>query len=77
MSSLSFRNTSGVTLEGGPVTVIDDEHYVGECMMDLVKPNEKKVLPYSVELDCKIKSERKCTNENVHRISVSMQGNLN
>jgi hypothetical protein len=42
MSSVLLCNTSGVTLEGGPVTVLQEEQYVGECMLDIMKQNEKK-----------------------------------
>ncbi len=71
MSSLVFINTCGVTLEGGPVTVLESEQYVGECMMETIVQNEKKILPYSVDLDCKITVQNESQNEPVYRTEVN------
>lgn len=54
MSAVLFKNTTGMTLEGGPLTVLEDENYVGESMLDTMKPDEERIIPYSVELGCVI-----------------------
>ncbi len=50
MSAVLFKNTTGATLEGGPVTVLEGLSYVGEAMLDTLKPNDEKLVPFSVEL---------------------------
>ncbi|MBN1808808.1 MAG: hypothetical protein JW909_07035 [Planctomycetes bacterium] len=57
MSSLLVKNSTGMTLEGGPVMVIEKDTYVGEAMLDTLKPSEERIVPYSVELGCVITSE--------------------
>lgn len=54
MSAILFNNITGMTLEGGPMTVLEDENYVGESMLDTMKPDEQRIVPYSVELGCVI-----------------------
>jgi hypothetical protein len=57
MSAVFVKNTSGATLEGGPVTVMEDGAYVGEAMLDTMKPDEERFVPYSVELGCVVQLE--------------------
>jgi hypothetical protein len=47
---IDFRNTTGLTLEGGPLTVYEGDVYAGECMMDTLAPEESRMLPYAVDL---------------------------
>jgi hypothetical protein len=57
MSAVFIKNTSGATLEGGPVTVMEDGAYVGEAMLDTMKPDDERFVPYSVELGCVVQIE--------------------
>lgn len=52
MACIEFTNTTGLTLEGGPVTVLEADTYVGEAMLDTMKPDDKRFVPYAVELSC-------------------------
>lgn len=52
MSAVLFNNTTGATLEAGPVTVLEDATYAGESMLETIKSNEEKLVPFSVELGC-------------------------
>ncbi|RKG74635.1 hypothetical protein [Corallococcus terminator] len=54
MTCIEFKNTTGLTLEGGPVTVTEDETYVGEAMLDTLKPDDVRFVPYAVELSCSV-----------------------
>jgi len=57
-SVVDFTNTTGLTLEGGPVTVYEGEIYAGEAMLDTVAPGEERMLPYSVALDVEVTVKR-------------------
>ena len=57
MSAILFKNVTGMTLEGGPMTVLEDENYVGESMLETMKPDEERLVPYSVELGCVISTD--------------------
>jgi hypothetical protein len=50
MRAVEFKNTTGLTLEGGPVTVLEGGSYVGEAMLETLKPDEQRLVPYAVEL---------------------------
>lgn len=57
MACIELHNTTGLTLEGGPVTVSEGDTYVGEAMLDTMKPADKRFVPYAVELACRISME--------------------
>src|SRR5262249_35644265 len=48
MRCVEFKNTTGLTLEGGPVTVLEAGSYVGEAMLETMKPAEQRLVPYAV-----------------------------
>lgn len=70
MSALEFENTTELTLEGGPVTVIERENYSGEAMLDTVKPGQTRLLPYAVELSCVVDSKAKVESGDVTSVFV-------
>lgn len=57
-SVVDFKNTTGLTLEGGPVTVYEGQIYAGEAMMDTLAPDEERMLPYAVALEVEVKVDR-------------------
>jgi hypothetical protein len=70
MRAVEFANTTGLTLEGGPLTVLEGGSYVGEAMLDTLVPDEKKLVPYAVELSVSVLDNVESHNENVHRIVI-------
>ena len=54
---IDFRNTTGLTLEGGPLTVYEDEVYAGEAMLDTLGPDEERMIPYAVDLAVEARTE--------------------
>lgn len=66
MSCVLMTNDSKMTLEGGPVMVLEGDAYVGEAMLETLKPDEERLLPYSVELGCVVSMEQDSTLEDVH-----------
>ena len=44
-----ISNSTGKTLDGGPVTVYHSSGYSGEAMMDVLKSGEKRLISYSVD----------------------------
>ncbi|HFE46660.1 MAG TPA: hypothetical protein ENJ18_14390 [Nannocystis exedens] len=71
MSALLFKNSTGLTLEGGPLTVIEEGSYIGEAMLATIKADEERVIPFSVELGCKIKVKPGSKLQNVHRVRIA------
>ncbi|MGD9682150.1 MAG: DUF4139 domain-containing protein [Candidatus Obscuribacterales bacterium] len=48
-AAVRLVNTTGLTLEAGPVTVMESESYAGECLLDVLKPDDKRILPYALD----------------------------
>lgn len=71
MSAMFIKNTTGLTLEGGPVTVMEDETYVGEAMLETMKPDEERIVPYSVELGCVVTSDNESEKHDIHRVRIN------
>ncbi|HVG60279.1 MAG TPA: hypothetical protein VNA24_17100 [Hyalangium sp.] len=71
MACIELKNTTGLTLEGGPVTVMEEDTYVGEAMLDTMKPDDKRFVPYAVELSCTVSVEDSSENGPVFRAVAS------
>jgi hypothetical protein len=70
MRCVEFKNTTGLTLEGGPVTVLEGGSYVGEAMMDTLKPEEQRLVPYAVELGVSVLDNVDSHDDNIHRVVI-------
>jgi hypothetical protein len=70
MRCVEFENTTGLTLEGGPVTVLDQGSYVGEAMLDTMKPTEKRLVGYAVELAVRVLDNVDSHNDHVSRVTI-------
>ncbi|MBN1312149.1 MAG: hypothetical protein JXB30_12085 [Anaerolineae bacterium] len=61
VAALRFRNHTGLTLERGPVTLVEDGDYKGEAVIPFTKEDIEVFLPYAVELGVKITDDTKST----------------
>jgi hypothetical protein len=57
LSSMRFKNGSGVVLERGPITVVEDGQYVGEAVLPYTPKDGDVIIPYAVELGVKVQSQ--------------------
>lgn len=69
VATLRLQNESGLTLERGPVTVIEGDEYVGEAILPFTVTGGELVVPYSVELAVKVRETHGNSRE-VHRLFV-------
>lgn len=70
MATVLLINKTGLNFEGGPVTVLEEESYVGEAMLDTIRPNDEKYLPFAVELGVKVTTKQDSSNGTVHEIAI-------
>ena len=70
MRCVDFKNTTGLTLEGGPLTVTEAGDYVGEAMLDTLKPDERRLVPYAVELSVHVLDNVQSFTQAVHKIVI-------
>ena len=69
VATLRLKNTTGLTLERGPATVIAGGEYVGEAILPLTAVGGEVVLPYAVELGLKVVEQNGAGRE-VRRLSI-------
>ncbi|MFX1598129.1 MAG: hypothetical protein ACFFC5_03585 [Promethearchaeota archaeon] len=67
---LELTNNSNLTLESGPVTVYEGGVYAGECMLPFMAENEKRFLPFAVDLETAVTREDKTKEETIHKVIV-------
>jgi len=71
MSAVLFKNSTKLTLENGPVTVFEEDAYVGEAMLNTLKPDEEQLVSYSVELGCIISIDSDNETQTVHQVHIT------
>ncbi|MBL8204523.1 MAG: carboxypeptidase regulatory-like domain-containing protein [Blastocatellia bacterium] len=57
MSAVYLTNTTGLTLEGGPLTVIESNTYAGEALTARIKAGEKRFITYAVDVGCRVETK--------------------
>ncbi len=70
MRCVEFKNTTALTLEGGPVTVLEAGNYVGEAMLETMKPDDERLVPYCVELGVHVLDNIDSHSDRVHRVVI-------
>lgn len=67
-SAVEFHNSTGLTLEGGPVLVFEEDTYAGEAMLDTMKPEEMRIIPFAVDLSIRVESSQESTESEILRV---------
>jgi len=65
VATLRFKNTTGLTLERGPVTVLENGEYVGEAVLPFTTDNSEAVISYAIEMGVHI------TEDHAHEANLS------
>jgi len=69
MAALRLTNSTGLTLEQGPVTVLDNGEYVGEGVLLFTPVGQKLLVPYAVELGV-LASRETSSGSQLHSLQV-------
>jgi len=70
MDAVRLKNTTALTLEGGPVTVIEDNTYVGEALIDTVKPDEERYVSFAVDLGTRVNTKYGASRQSVYLVRI-------
>ena len=70
--ALWITNSSGLTLDGGSFSVLEEETFAGEGIFDPIRPNEKRLVSYATDLALNVSSklgsdQQRVTWVRVHR----------
>jgi hypothetical protein len=54
LNAVEVTNSTGKTLDGGPITVFESKSYAGEALMETCKSGDKRLISYAVDLGTRI-----------------------
>jgi hypothetical protein len=57
LDAAEITNSTGKTLDGGPITVYEGGGYAGEALMETVKMDDKRLISYGVDLGTRITTQ--------------------
>ena len=57
LNAADLSNSTGETLDGGPVTVFDAGAYAGEALVETVKAGDKRLITYGVDLGTRVNTK--------------------
>jgi hypothetical protein len=63
-----LKNTTGKTLDGGPVTVYAPEGYTGESLLSTLKAGDKRFITFAVDLGTKVTTKFDTSSEMVRSV---------
>jgi hypothetical protein len=68
MNAAELANSTGKTLDGGPITVFDAASYAGEALMATLKAADKRLISYAVDLGTRITTQFDSSQEMVREV---------
>jgi hypothetical protein len=69
MNAAEVSNTTGKTLDGGPITVYDSGVYAGEALMETLKAGDKRLISYAVDLGTRVSTSIDSSRSNVRQVN--------
>jgi hypothetical protein len=54
LNAAEITNSTGKTLDGGPITVFDAGSYAGEALVSTLKTGDKRLISYGIDLGTRI-----------------------
>jgi hypothetical protein len=70
LRTLWLTNSSGLTLDAGSFTVLDGSTYAGEGLFDPIKPGERRLLSYAVDLGVQVEARHGDEWQRVSRVKI-------
>ena len=71
LAAIRLKNTTGLTLEGGPLTVFQGGSYAGDALVKTFKPDEKRYITYAVDLGLHVNTKMGTKSEQVDRVIIN------
>jgi len=68
LNAAELTNDTGLTLDGGPITVYDAGAYAGEALVETIKAKDKRFISYGVDLGTRISTNLDSHNDNVRSL---------
>ena len=71
LRALWLTNSSGLTLDGGSFSVMEDETFAGEGILDPIRPGEKRLISFATDLALNVSSSHATERQRVSRVVVA------
>ena len=68
--ALWITNSTGLTLDGGSVSVLEENTFAGEGVFDPIRPGEKRLFSYAIDLAVNASSRTGTEQERVSRVRI-------
>jgi len=69
--ALWITNSTGLTLDGGSVSVLEENTFAGEGVFDPIRPSEKRLFSYATDLAVNASSRTGSEQERVSRVRIN------
>ncbi len=66
-----LTNSSGLTLDGGSFTVLEEETFAGEGLVEPIKPGEKRLLSYAADLGVRVNAQSQSSSQPVTHVRIA------
>ena len=70
LRALWVNNSSALTLDGGSFSVLDDNTFAGEGLVDAIKPGERRLISYATDLGLLVDSKMENQYQQVTRVRI-------
>ena len=71
LAAVRLKNSTGLTLEGGPLTVFQGGRYAGDALVKTFKPDEQRYITYAVDLGLRVNTKVGTKTEQVDRVLIN------
>ncbi|XP_065829618.1 uncharacterized protein [Oscarella lobularis] len=71
LCAILFENTTGRTLDGGSVQVMNETRFLGDAVFQTLHPGDESLpIPYAVDLSCEVVVDYNVSVLRVHRVKI-------
>ncbi len=71
LRALWLKNTSGLTLDGGSFSVLENDVFAGEGLTDPIKPEDRRLLSYATDLSLLVETQKNTEPQRVTRVKIA------
>jgi hypothetical protein len=71
LRALWIKNTSDVTLDHGSFSILDDGRFGGEGHLEVIHPNERRLLSYAADQAVRVTTEHEHNERRLNQVTVS------
>jgi hypothetical protein len=71
LRAIWLKNTSSLTFDGGSFSVLENEVFAGEGIMEAIKPGERRLLSYATDLGLLVEAQHNSLPQHVSKVKIA------